>query len=167
MRIDISDILKHNGASLKLDFAEHVKVNDFIPEDFDFGGPITFKGTLVNSGGIIKLDGELWADYRAKCSRCLGDIDSKIHIAVKEDFIEEGSDKDEEDYYTYQGKFIELEKVMIDNIILNLPVKQVCDEACKGYCPKCGADLNNNECKCVNEDIDPRLEVFKNFFKDN
>lgn len=122
---------------------------------------------MVNAGGIIKLDGELWADYRAKCSRCLKDIESKMHIDVKENFVEEGSNKTDEEYYTYHGKFLELEKVMIDNIILNLPAKQVCDEACKGYCPKCGADLNNDECKCVNEDIDPRLEVFKNFFTDN
>jgi len=40
-----------------------------------------------------KLDGELWADYRAKCSRCLKDIESKMHIDVKENFVEEGSNK--------------------------------------------------------------------------
>ncbi|HHV29637.1 YceD family protein [Acetivibrio mesophilus] len=166
MKIDISNILKHNGASLNLDFNETVGVNEFMPEEFDFSEPISFKGTLVNAGGIINLDGVLWVTYRTKCSRCLKDIESKMHIVVKEDFVEEGNDKAEEEY-TYQGKFLELEKVMIDNIILNLPVKQVCDEACKGYCPKCGADLNENECKCINEDIDPRMEVFKNFFIDN
>jgi len=64
MKIDISDILKHSGASLRLDFSESIKINDFIAEDFDFAKPVTFKGTLVNAGGIIKLDGELWADYR-------------------------------------------------------------------------------------------------------
>jgi len=28
MKIDISDILKHSGASLRLDFSESIKIND-------------------------------------------------------------------------------------------------------------------------------------------
>lgn len=166
MKIDISNILKFNGASQDLDISESIGDSECIPEDFSFSEPVSLKGTLVNTGGIIKLDGELTAGYRAKCSRCLKDIESKIRVAVNEDFIGEDSDKTGEEY-TYQGKFLELEKVIIDNIILNLPVRQVCDEACKGFCPKCGADLNSKECKCVDEDIDPRMEALKNFFKDN
>jgi transcription initiation factor IIE alpha subunit len=30
-------------------------------------------------------------------------------------------------------------------------------------CPKCGADLNQGDCGCDNEEIDPRWEKLKNF----
>lgn len=166
MKIDISNILKFDGASLDLDFNELIEVNDFVPEDFSFNEPVSLKGTLVNVGKVIKLDGELKTGYRVKCSRCLKDIESKVCIVLKEDFVEESSDN-AGDEYTYQGKALELEKMVIDNILLNLPVRQVCDETCKGFCPKCGEDLNSKECKCVNEDIDPRMEALKNFFKDD
>jgi len=52
MKIDISDILKHSGASLRLDFSESIKINDFIAEDLTLAKPVTFKGTLVNAGGL-------------------------------------------------------------------------------------------------------------------
>ena len=32
-------------------------------------------------------------------------------------------------------------------------------------CPKCGTDLNTEQCNCSKKEIDPRLEVLKNFFE--
>lgn len=164
MKIDISNILKINGASLDIELNEMVEGSEIMLEGFAIYGPVSLKGSLTNVGDIIKLDGELSASYKVNCFRCLKKVESKIDVTVSEDFIEEGSNKIE-DAYTYQGKYVELEKVIKDNIILNLPVKQVCDEECKGFCPKCGVDLNDKECKCSEEEIDPRMEALKEFFK--
>jgi len=39
----------------------------------------------------------------------------------------------------------------------------LCDEDCKGLCPKCGQDLNQGQCGCVTKEIDPRLAVLQKF----
>ena len=39
-----------------------------------------------------------------------------------------------------------------------LPSKFLCDDDCKGLCPKCGANLNEGPCECK-KDIDPRFEA--------
>ncbi len=40
--------------------------------------------------------------------------------------------------------------------LLSVPMKKLCKENCKGLCPKCGSDLNKEQCKCITEEIDPR-----------
>jgi uncharacterized protein len=45
--------------------------------------------------------------------------------------------------------------------MLSLPIKRLCDEQCKGLCQVCGADLNEGECGCVVEEIDPRLATLR------
>lgn len=164
MKVDISNILKINGASQNVEFNEVMEGFNLVLDDFSFDEPVSFKGSLVNIGGIIKLEGDLRALYITKCSRCLKDIKSEVLVTVKEDFIEEGKDKDDE-AYTYQGKYVELDKVLKDNIILNLPAKQICEGECKGLCPKCGNNLNDKDCECRDEEINPRMEALKDFFK--
>lgn len=47
-------------------------------------------------------------------------------------------------------------------LFINEPFKVLCDEDCKGLCPSCGANLNQEQCSCGDEsDIDPRMEALK------
>ena len=86
-----------------------------------------------------------------------------MKLDVKEDFISASENTDDE-AYSYEGKYIDLSRVLKDNIILGLPMKQVCKPECKGLCPKCGTDLNEKECDCKEDYINPQMEVLKNFF---
>ncbi|MDW7673599.1 MAG: DUF177 domain-containing protein, partial [Bacillota bacterium] len=63
------------------------------------------------------------------------------------------------------GNDIPLDIVVEQNIMLNLPLRVVCDEACKGFCPKCGTELNQRKCDCTIDNSDPRLAVLKELFK--
>ncbi|WDU84060.1 YceD family protein [Caloramator sp. Dgby_cultured_2] len=60
---------------------------------------------------------------------------------------------------------INLEDMIIDNIILSYPAKILCSDDCKGLCPVCGKNLNEGQCECLKDVIDPRLEALKQFFK--
>lgn len=42
-------------------------------------------------------------------------------------------------------------------LVLELPMKPVCRERCRGLCPVCGADRNQTTCGCEAEKADPRL----------
>ena len=39
---------------------------------------------------------------------------------------------------------------------MNVEGKYLCSEDCKGLCQHCGADLNEGDCGCSQENIDPR-----------
>ena len=44
-----------------------------------------------------------------------------------------------------------------EQILLNLPLKPVCEPGCKGLCPTCGVNRNQIECDCRSEAVDPRF----------
>ena len=165
MKINISNLIKNEEDTLSIKLEE--KLEDLETENTEcvFFGPVKFTGQLFNAGGVFNLKGRLEADYNVKCYRCACDISSHIDIPVKENIMKADSKtQDEEDVYTFEGNYIELGDILRANIILNLPMKQLCSENCKGLCHLCGANLNEEQCDCKEENSDSRLEALKGFF---
>lgn len=122
----------------------------------------------------IRLVGNFKTEVEVRCARCLEPVDN----SVSEDFDliyrplgvdakgEEASiSRDETEIGYYQGEGLLLEDVLKEQILLALPVKQVCKENCKGLCPHCGTNLNAGKCDCVSGMADPRwnaLEAIRN-----
>jgi len=42
-----------------------------------------------------------------------------------------------------------------------LPLKAICREDCKGLCPHCGKNLNQEQCNCAEPMEDPRWSALK------
>lgn len=163
MKISVAEISRIDGASIEINFEEPMSHIMDQQDGYTFEKPVAFNGSITNVSGILKLNGLLKFDYTANCSRCLKPVTGEAEIRITEDFIE-GEAKEDIDVYTFQGNYIELDRALYDNIILSLPVKLLCSEDCKGICHICGIDLNEGQCNCEHKDINPKLEVLKNFF---
>jgi uncharacterized protein len=61
----------------------------------------------------------------------------------------------------YQGDGILLEDVLREQVLLALPLKAICREDCKGLCPHCGKNLNQEQCSCEAATEDPRWAALK------
>ena len=59
------------------------------------------------------------------------------------------------------GYNLDVDKLVFGEILLLIPGKTLCKEDCKGLCLRCGANLNEGECGCDRESLDPRMSVFK------
>lgn len=163
MKVDISDILRVNGASMKLDFTEKPAEKEPV-KGFILNGDLSFSGTLTNYNGIIALEGYLKASYIGECYRCLCMTGKTLEIKIKEDFA--GSEHEgQADMYSIERKVLDIDKAFYDNIVLNLPMKHLCSKQCKGLCGRCGANLNEKQCGCGEEAVAPRLEGLSGFFK--
>ncbi|MBW2333239.1 MAG: DUF177 domain-containing protein [Deltaproteobacteria bacterium] len=44
--------------------------------------------------------------------------------------------------------FLDLDQIIKEQLILNLPMKTLCTKDCKGLCPICGCNLNTGSCSC-------------------
>lgn len=129
-------------------------------------------GSCVLSGEVVKakhgfdLTGRLDAVVRLECSRCL----EAFEVPLVEDFFlmlvghpapEPAGERDEEKetalFPCVEGR-ADLVQMASEQIYLNLPLKPVCREGCKGLCPVCGANRNAADCDCRNLDVDPRLQ---------
>ena len=122
----------------------------------------------------IRLVGRFSTDVQIHCARCLKPVDE----FVAEDFdllyrplgVDAGRDEaaitraDTEIGY-YQGDGLLLEDVLKEQILLALPVKQICSAECRGLCPHCGRNLNVESCDCVTTISDPRWAALEDLRK--
>ncbi len=144
MKFDITSIKKESGSSMKIQYDGAIDGVDIL-DGFTVKDDIHLKGTLSNFNDIIWLDGVLQLNYAGLCNRCLDTVYREMSLSMKEKFSMKPID---DETYLYEGNFIDLTKAVKDNIIVELPVKLLCSEQCKGICPVCGRNLNNNECNC-------------------
>lgn len=164
MKIDVSEILKMEGASLEIKYEGPLEELNSTGLDIKFEDFVNFIGRVENSNGILKLNGNLRVNYSTLCFRCLKEVKGILDLTVNENFVA-GEKSEDIEAYTYEGKFIEIDKMLIDNIILNIPMKQLCSKACKGLCQRCGVNLNEKSCDCKDDDINPNMEALRNYFK--
>ena len=65
---------------------------------------------------------------------------------------------------------VDLRPLLLEQILLNVPMKPLCRAGCAGLCPICGANRNAGDCGCESKEIDPRwqaLAALKERKKDN
>jgi uncharacterized protein len=165
MKIVIADI---PDEGLEVDIEERL-----IVEDVALSGPVISQLSLHKVDREIIIAGRLKADVQLQCSRCLKDFTQRLEIPVnvvyhpaEEVTGEKHALKDDElDMGFYRGEELDLQELLKEQILLNTQMKPLCNEQCKGICPKCGKDLNAGQCNCSQREIDPRLEVLKNFLE--
>ena len=63
-----------------------------------------------------------------------------------------------------QGYELDVDQLVCDELLLNLPMKVLCKEDCKGICNRCGANLNRTDCNCDRSSLDPRMSVIMDIF---
>lgn len=169
MKLDLWSFLE--GSKDILEFQGQIKSMDLnlSNRDIEIIGPVEYSGIIfkVNSDKVIDLNIEF--TYSERCSRCLELSTEKIETNLFGKLLEGKYDlEDEEDGYEeilyYENNVLSLDEYIREQVIVSLPIKTLCNENCKGLCPKCGVDLNKEKCDCVHEDIDPRLEKLKDFF---
>ena len=162
MKVNISDIIRVNGASIELNFEEEPIESEPV-EGCLIDGKLSFSGTLTNNNGILQLDGCLKAAYSSECYRCLSKVSKVLELNINENFVS-STDAEQTDMYPFEGKVLDISKVLNDNIILSFPMKQLCSNDCKGLCKKCGANLNEVQCGCGKEEINPCMEDLNKYF---
>ncbi len=165
MRLDITNIVKTEGAVLDVELEERLEDISKSREEVAFDQPVSFKGRLRNVKGVLKLDGRVSAGYKSRCYRCLKEITGFVEVAVQEEFIESALAGDSPESYTHDGHFIDMDQVLRDSLVLHLPMRILCKEGCKGLCPVCGADLNERVCGCEMRDPDLRMEPLLKFYE--
>lgn len=105
----------------------------------------------------------------ADCDRCLEPVAVPIRLDYRELYLTPeqagprgaGDDGGDVRRIVYEGDAIDLSEGLRQNLLLALPMKVVCREDCRGLCPRCGRNLNEGECGCRVEDIDPRMEALR------
>ena len=160
---------------------ESLSLNESLPEGaIDYAPDIRQIGPLALTGKAdlivehrgprefvedIRLRAHFEGKFELLCARCLepvqmplaGDFDLIYRpVSVETEAGEHAITEDETEIGYYEKNGLLLEDAVREQVLLNLPGRALCQQECKGLCPKCGANRNLADCGCVEEQTDPR-----------
>lgn len=160
MRVDLSNIIKVSGARIELDGDIELKDTEFMGETYKFEKPLRIKGEIYNNGQSMTFAADVTGNMITNCARCLSEIKVPVDFNIHEllSRAEDGADKDE-DIILFDGYEIEIDDIVTDSFLMNISGRYLCSEDCKGLCPICGHNLNEGDCGCDHEVIDPRWQA--------
>ena len=102
------------------------------------------------------------------CDRCLEDVEQELvldadkHVDLSKSDAELDEGFDESNYI--DGYYLDVDKMLYNEILIGWPMKVLCSEDCKGICNVCGQNLNKGTCYCEDTSLDPRMSVVRDLF---
>lgn len=156
--VDVTELAGNPGASLVISRSEAIPgirlPLGWVSEDEEV--EIHLEASSIIEG--IAVSGELDGVLHLSCSRCLRQFDRAFSHDVDETFF---VDTRGEEAYEVTGGTIDLQPLIRDVIVLSMPASPLHSPGCKGLCPVCGQDLNEENCGHSREPIDLRWEPLK------
>ena len=171
MIIKLYDIEQALSVKGKLDGSHLLRAED---SDLSFLTPIEYELTVTKSGNTVWVRGPVRATLSTVCDRCLeefsfsveSDMDIELVPRTEATAAQEVELKPEEmDLYYFEGEEIDLDPYVFEEVMLNIPIKALCSESCKGMCATCGKNLNFGECGCEKPDTSVLAGKLKPFLK--
>lgn len=107
----------------------------------------------------ILVQGELEIGIEDECYRCLDPVSRNLTIKIEELYGYQTPGNAE--FRVYDDGILDLAPLLRAEALIVLSRGILCREKCKGLCPQCGANLNDEACDCGLENIDPRLAQLK------
>ncbi len=168
--------IEHLAEGLHPIHIEDTPAADFLPdEDCRFASPVKVDGTLTVSENSLVLQADIGVDLTFSCGRCLEDMEEHISGEIATYYektdraIPEGeelTEADDVEILDYSAKTIDLRRRIAELVNLNMPMKPLCSDDCKGLCPECGRNLNEGACGCGTRQEDPRWHTLKTLLKE-
>jgi uncharacterized protein len=108
------------------------------------GSPVQLDLRLESVVEGVLVSGTATVEVRGECVRCLGDVTDELEVAIQELYVYPGVEPDDDLASRLEGDLIDLEPLLRDEVVLDLPFRPLCRDDCSGLCVECGANLNDD-----------------------
>ena len=126
------------------------------------------KGAIVATRTTegIYIQGELESASTLECMRCLEETNVALEFSLDELFFYPPEAAPAGENRVGEDGMIDLGPLVRELSLLSFPTKVLCRPDCLGLCQECGANLNDGDCGCPADDIDPRLAALQTLLND-
>jgi uncharacterized protein len=170
MVIKLTDLLSNAGYTKTFSTDIGMKVFESDLGSFEIVEDKPVELVITNIGkNKVEIHGLIDLSLNIPCDRCLADVKTRISLTfnrevdICDDETKREEDSEEQDYI--DGYNLDLDKLVHNEILMHFPGKTLCRLDCKGLCTICGANLNESECGCDRQTLDPRMSVIQDIFK--
>jgi uncharacterized protein len=123
------------------------------PVELDLRLESVVEGVLVTGTAAVQLRGE--------CVRCLNAVSDELEVDIQELYLYPGVEPDDDLASRLKGDLVDLEPVLRDEVVVDLPFQPLCRDDCSGLCVECGANLNDHPDHRHEADLDPRWDALR------
>lgn len=127
--------------------------------------PLKGSFQVIRSSKGLYISGELYSSIETECARCLDSVNSSITIKMDDLFYYPANTAPPGDFGVGEDGFVDLNPLVRQLSLLEIPLKPFCRPDCEGLCVHCGKNLNFDACECESDNIDPRLESLRSLLE--
>ncbi|HBT65708.1 MAG TPA: nucleic acid-binding protein [Ruminococcaceae bacterium] len=126
-----------------------------------FTQPVRVRGEVSVDANVVTLRAVAEFVYDSICDRCLIEIHQPKQASIEHVLVTSLTQEDDGELILVENHQLLLDDLILEDLILSLPSKNLCREDCRGLCMICGKDQSAGLCGCRSDSIDPRLAVLK------
>lgn len=135
--------------------------------DVSPGGPLAVRVEAQQAGEDVVVRGRIGGEFDLSCRRCL----EPVRVSVDEEIgllFREGEQEPDGEVLALPetGTELDLAGPIREQVLLAVPRFAICRDECRGLCPHCGTNLNEDECDCAVEETDERWAPLRRLKKD-
>lgn len=156
MRFHVSDLLKAaTGTTRSYELSEPF---DLVDEAATLLDPVEGQVRLIRDHAGILVQGVLATRAEVACVRCLESVAVPLSLELAEEFLPtvyipggpvlQPAGEREAATEIDEHHVLDLQEVIRQGLVLALPVHALCRDACRGLCPHCGINRNDEACEC-------------------
>jgi uncharacterized protein len=116
----------------------------------------------------VLATGRVSGSLVAECVRCLDPIEAEVDADFQELFyydLEDLSQEELEEAVSVVEELVDVEALVRDAVVLELPLQPLCEPDCPGLCSECGASLAEDP-EHAHESVDPRWAALSGLASD-
>jgi uncharacterized protein len=117
--------------------------------------------TRTPQGLLVQV--KMAASVLAECGRCLTQFEQPLNIDFTELFAFSPRTTGESGLILPENAHIDLAPLVREYMLLEIPIRPLCNPDCQGLCPVCGERILDQPHEHEEDPIDPRLEELKKF----
>ncbi len=148
----LNDGPAHNHDS-QIDFPA-VRVSDDLTLKY-VRGPLRLSRTKE---GVL-VQATLESAVESECYRCLDLVENSFEVTIEELYATQPALLTE--FRVNEDGILDLAPLLREEALIALAGRTLCRPDCKGLCPECGANLNDEPHHSHDDDIDPRMAALK------
>lgn len=170
MVVHVSDIVDAVKAEGKIEGRKFDQTGG--EEEVRFVSPLFYELSIKKKGEILDIRGPVKSTIMLTCGNCLEpftmDIEAYLDIELAPRALMPSESEveltgEDLDTYYYDGDEVDIDPFVYEEIMLNVPIRPLCREDCKGLCGTCGCNRNYEECRCGGETRTLLGEKLKSF----
>ena len=147
MALDVGNALKNPGQVFPFEAEVEIAPMEVLSDPVHFVDVRVEGEYLCPGDNRISVKAEVSAQADTRCSRCLEPVSFPM-TAELDAVYDRRPDPEDPDLYSFEASTIELTDAVRDALLLELPMRSLCSEDCRGLCPVCGINLNKGTCTC-------------------